>query len=92
MGYLNSPYYKDLYLYLTQNKLPCSKSVICKFEVLAERYINIRFIVIQTGHNSRKGNFIVSYTRNVCRQDNYTLPFKSFCRTPRCNKDILDDR
>ena len=52
---------------------------------------NIRVIVIQTGHNSRKGDYIVSYTRNVCRQDNYTLPFKSFCGTPRCNKDILDD-
>ena len=25
-GYLNSPYFKDLYLYFTQNKLPSSKS------------------------------------------------------------------
>ena len=39
MGYLNSPYFKDLYLYLTQNKLPSSKNAICKVEVLAERYI-----------------------------------------------------
>ena len=38
-GYLNSPYFKDLYLYLTQNKLPCSKNAICKVEALAERYI-----------------------------------------------------
>ena len=38
-GYLNSPYFKDLYLYLTQNRLPSSKNAICKFEVLAERYI-----------------------------------------------------
>ena len=38
-GYLNSPYLKDLYLYLTQNKLPSSKSAICKVEVLVERYI-----------------------------------------------------
>ena len=38
-GYLNSPYFTDLYLYLTQNKLPSSKSTICKVEVLAERYI-----------------------------------------------------
>ena len=37
--YLNSPYFKDLYLYLTQNKLPSYKSIICKVEVLAERYI-----------------------------------------------------
>ena len=38
-GYLHSPYFKDLYLYLTQNKLPSSKKAICKVEVLAERYI-----------------------------------------------------
>ena len=39
VGYLNSPYFKDLYLNLTQNKLPSSKSAIHKVEVLAERYI-----------------------------------------------------
>ena len=38
-GYLNSPYFKDLYLYPTQNKLPSSKNAICKVEVVAERYI-----------------------------------------------------
>ena len=39
MGYLNSPYFKDIYLYVAQNKLPSSKSAIHKVEVLAERYI-----------------------------------------------------
>ena len=38
-GYLNSPHFKDLYLYLTQNKLPSSKNNICKVEALAVRYI-----------------------------------------------------
>ena len=38
-GYLKSPYFKDLYLYLSQNKLPSSKGAICKIEILAERYI-----------------------------------------------------
>ena len=46
MGHLNSPYFKDLYLYLTQNKLSGSKSAICKVETLAERYIFTRLIVI----------------------------------------------
>ena len=36
---LNSPYFKDINLYLVQNKLPSSKSAICKIEVLAERCI-----------------------------------------------------
>ena len=37
--YLHSPYLKDLYLYLIQNKLPSSRSTICKDEVFAEKYI-----------------------------------------------------
>ena len=35
-GYLNSPHFKDLYLYISQNKLPSSKSTICKIEIWAE--------------------------------------------------------
>ena len=35
-GYLTSPYFKDLYLYLAQNKLPSKKSAIHKVENLAE--------------------------------------------------------
>ena len=38
-GYLNSPYFKDLYLYLTQNKLQSSKNTIHKVKALVERYI-----------------------------------------------------
>ena len=38
-GYLNSPYFKDLYLYLSQNRMPSSKGAMCKIEILSERYI-----------------------------------------------------
>ena len=38
-GYLCSPYFKDLYLYPSQNKLPSLKSAIKKLEALAERYV-----------------------------------------------------
>ena len=38
-GYLHSSYFKDIYIYLSQNKLPTSKVVIRKIEVLAEKYI-----------------------------------------------------
>ena len=38
-GYLCSPYFKDLYLYLSQNKLPSLKPAIRKLEALAERYV-----------------------------------------------------
>ena len=38
-GYIHSPYLKDIYLYLSQNKLPSSKAVVKKIEALAEKYI-----------------------------------------------------
>ena len=37
--YLNSLHFKDIFLYLSQNKLPTSKAAIRKVETLAERYI-----------------------------------------------------
>ena len=38
-GYLHSPYFKEIYQYLSQNKLPHSKKDIKKLEALSERYI-----------------------------------------------------
>ena len=38
-SYLTSPYFKDLYRYLAQNKLPSKRSAIHKVEILAERFI-----------------------------------------------------
>ena len=37
--YLNSLYFKEIYLYLAHNKLPSSKVGLRKVEVLAEKYI-----------------------------------------------------
>ena len=37
-GYLHSPYFKEIYQYLPQNKLPHSKLVIKKLEALSEIY------------------------------------------------------
>ena len=38
-GYLSSPYFKDLYLFLSQNKLPSKRSTIKKAETLAENFV-----------------------------------------------------
>ena len=38
-GYLSSLYFKDIYLYLAQNRLPAKKAAIKRVEVLAEKYI-----------------------------------------------------
>ena len=39
VGYLQSPYFKDLYQYLLQNRLLSSKAAIKKLEVLSEKYV-----------------------------------------------------
>ena len=38
-GYLHSPYFKDIYQYLLQNKLLSSKLAIKKLEALSEKYV-----------------------------------------------------
>ena len=50
-GYLSTSYFKDIYLYLAQNKLPSSKAVIRKVEALAEKYIlldSLLFKIVST--------------------------------------------
>ena len=39
VGYLHSSYFKDLYQYLLQNRLPSSKLAIKKLETLSEKYV-----------------------------------------------------
>ena len=45
-GYLSSPYSKDIYLYLGQNKIPSSKAAIRKIEVLTEKIYIIRLLIV----------------------------------------------
>ena len=47
VGYSHSPYFKDLYQYLLQNKLPSSKFAIKKLQAISEKYVLLRFFVIQ---------------------------------------------
>ena len=46
-GYLVSPYFKDIYLYLAQNKLPNTKTAIQKVEMLAEKYILLNSLLFR---------------------------------------------
>ena len=38
-GYLCSPYFKDLFLYMSQNRMPSLKSAVKTLEALAEQYV-----------------------------------------------------
>ena len=46
-AYLNSLYFKDIYLYLVQNTLPVKKAAIKRVEVLAEKYIILESLLFK---------------------------------------------
>ena len=53
-GYLNSPYFKDLYLFLSQNKLPSKRSTIKKVETLAENFVLLDSLIFKLVTTSNK--------------------------------------
>ena len=46
-GYLSSPYFKDQYLFLSQNKLPSKRSSIKKVETLAESLVLLDLLLFK---------------------------------------------
>ena len=46
-GYLSSPYFKDLYLFLSQNKLPSKRSSAKKVEMLAESFVLLDSLIFK---------------------------------------------
>ena len=46
-GYFTSPYFKDLYLFLSQNKLPSKRSAIKKVETLAESFVLLDSLIFK---------------------------------------------
>ena len=60
--YLTSSHFKDIYRYLSQNKLPISKTVIRKVEMLAERYILLDFLLFKITPEKESAVLAVSET------------------------------
>ena len=46
-GYLSSPYFKDLYLFLSQNRLPSKRSSIKKVKTLAESFVLLDSLIFK---------------------------------------------
>ena len=61
-GYLNSPYFKDLYLFLSQNKLPSKRSSVRKVETLAENFILLDSLIFKLVTTPDKETGIISNT------------------------------
>ena len=75
-GYLVSPYFKEIYLFLAQNKLPSTKTAIQKMETLTEKCIlldSLLFIIVTT---SEKGTAVLALLE-VCTDKIITLYYSS---------------
>ena len=66
-GYLHSPYFKDLYHYLLQNKLPSAKSAIKKLEALSEKYVLLDLLLFRINPEKETAVLAVpeSYTDKI---------------------------
>ena len=47
-GYLSSPYFKDLYLFLSQNKLPSKRSSVKKVKTLVESFVLLDSLIFKS--------------------------------------------
>ena len=74
VGYLCSPYFKDLYLYLLQNKLPTSKSAIRKLETLSEKYVLLDSLLFRIA--PEKGTVVLAI-QETCADKIITLYHKN---------------
>ena len=72
VGYLYSPYFKDLYL--SQNKLPSSKSAIRKLETLSEKYVLLDSLLLTI--SPEKGTAVLAIPE-MCVNKIITLYHKS---------------
>ena len=71
-GYLTSPYFKDLYRYLAQNKLPSKRSAICKKEILAESFILLDSLLYKLVTTPDKGTALLAIPE-ICADKIITL-------------------
>ena len=73
-GSLHSPYFKDLYQYLLQNKLPSSKSAIKKLEAPSEKYVLLDLLLFRI--NPEKETAVLA-VQESCMDKIITLYHKS---------------
>ena len=74
-GYLASPYFKDFYLYLAQNKFPSKKSPMHKVKALAEKFILLDSLLFKIVTTSDKETVLLAIPE-ICADKIITLlPF-----------------
>ena len=80
-GYLTSSHFKDIYLYLSQNKLLTAKTAIRKVEMLAERYILLDSLLFKITPEKETAVLVVPET---CADKIITLYHSSLLAGHQC--------
>ena len=73
-GYLHSPYFKDIYQYLLQNKVPSSKLAMKKLEALPEKYVLLDSLLFRIYPEKEKAVLMIP---EMCADKIITLYHKS---------------
>ena len=73
-GYLNSAYFKDIYLYLSHNILTSSKVDIRKVEALAEKYILLDSLLFKITVTPEKQTAVLAI-QETCTDNISSIPF-----------------
>ena len=76
-GYLVSSYFKDIYLYLAQKKLPSTKSAIRKIEAFAEKCILLDSLLFKIVSSPEKETAVLAIAE-VCAYKIITLYHSRF--------------
>ena len=87
-GYLNSPYFKDLYLFLSQNKLPSKRASVKKVETLAESFVLLDSLIFKLVTMPDKESAVLAIPEMCVAKIIMFIPHKSICRSSRCSEDI----
>ena len=64
-GYMSSPYFKDLYLFLSQNKLPSKRASIKKVETLVESFVLLDSLIFKLVMMSDKESTVLAVPK-IC--------------------------
>ena len=84
--YLTHTHFKYIYLYLSQNKLPTSKTTIRKVETLTERYILLDSLLFKIAPEKETTVLAVP---EMCADKIITISFQSIHRASKCDKTYL---
>ena len=86
--YLISSYFKDVHIYLPQNKLPSSKAAIRKVEALVEKYILLDSLLFKIVSTPDKETVVLAIPE-MCA-DKIIALYQPVLRTSGHNKNIFN--